>query len=413
MRGLRTTILILISIFLVTCASGTKSNSGSTGFDIIPSVPDKENNIPVQPTSGKTATEYFHDEAIFAGWNLGNTLDAHINGESRETAWGNPRVNQDLMNGVKNAGFDIVRIPITWMGHIGAAPDHHIEELYLRRIAEVVNMANQAGLKAIINLHHDGADTNNWLSIVTARRNKESYQQVTLQFVRVWKQIALYFKNYGDWLMFESFNEIHDGSWGNTAGALIVDQLNIINEWNQLFTNAVRQSGGNNANRYLVIPGYCTNMRHTLGPYFKLPEDSSPGRQILTFHYYDPYQFGIQGTQANWGTEADKKKTDDDFKPFKERFVDQNVPVIIGECGAVLQLYPNNPDREETARQSRREYMQHIYGTAKKYGIVPIYWDNGGITGTGEKFGLFARRTGAFNSPESELLVKAMINAVR
>jgi endoglucanase len=413
MRGLRTIVLLLTSIFLITCASGSRSDSSLSGIDYNPSVPDTENDIAVQPSSGKTAIAFFRDEAILAGWNLGNNLDAHSNGEARETAWGNPRVNQVLMDAVKNAGFDIIRIPITWMGHIGPAPDYHIEELYLKRVAEVASMANQAGLKAIINIHHDGADTNNWLSIFNARRNKEEYQKVTSQFVRVWKQIALYFKNYGDWLMFEPFNEIHDGSWGNTSGAMIVDQLNIINEWNQLFTDIVRKVGGNNTNRYLIIPGYCTNMRHTLGPYFKLPEDSSPGKQIVTFHYYDPYQFGIEGSRANWGSDADKKKTDDDFKPFKEKFIDQNIPVVIGECGAVLQLYPNNPEREETARQSRREYMKHIYGTAKKYGIVPIYWDNGGMAGGGEKFGLFNRRTGALNSPESEILVKAMIDAVK
>ena len=416
MRRLIIAGLFLLSFTLITCTSSQKSDSApDLGLEYVPTTPDKENDIPVQPVSGKTAFEYFKDEKIYAGYNIGNSLDAHSNGEASETSWGNPRINQELMNGIKAAGFDIVRIPVTWIGHFGAAPDYRLNERYLRRVAQVVTMANSAGLKAIINLHHDGAGgvADAWLSINTARRSKEGYQQVTFQFVRTWQQIALYFKNYGDWLMFESFNEIHDGNWGNSSYDILLPQFKIINEWNQYFTDVVRKTGGNNTSRFLIIPGYVTNVRHTLGANFKLPEDSSQGRQVVTFHYYDPYQFGIQGSQSRWGSDSDKQKTDSDFAPFKPKFVDNGIPVIIGECGAVLQLYPSDQAKEETARQSRREYLPHIYGTAKKYGLVPFYWDNGGTTGSGEKFGLFNRREGTPNSPESELLINAMINAVK
>jgi endoglucanase len=189
--------------------------------------------------------------------------------------------------------------------------------------------------------------------------------------------------------------------------------LEIINNWNQIFTDAVRQSGGNNAQRYLVIPGYCTNPQQTLSAKFHLPQDSASGRQVVSFHYYDPYEFGIASTRSEWGSQADKQKTDDDFRPFKAQFVDKNIPVIIGECGAVLQLYPDDKAKEEAAQRSRREYLPHIYGTARKYGIVPVYWDNGGVTGRGEKFGLIDRSTGQPNSGESELLLRSMISAVR
>ncbi|MDR0442504.1 MAG: glycoside hydrolase family 5 protein [Treponema sp.] len=411
---------LIISLMLLTflgCSSAKPSGSNiSVGH--VPSIPDRENNIEPQPVSGKTAADFFRDEKIYSGWNLGNTLDSHAAGEGDETTWGNPRVNQTLMNGIKAAGFDIIRIPVTWMGCYDEDREYRLDEHRLKRIAQVVEMANKAGLKAIINLHHDGAVENaskdiGWLSINKARRSKEGYHEVTFQFLRIWTQIAIYFRNYGDWLMFESFNEIHDGNWGNSMFTLMLPQFDIINEWNQLFTDIVRHTGGNNTNRYLLIPGYVTNPKLTLGQFFKMPKDSSPGRQLVTFHYYDPYQFGIEGSRANWGSDADKATLDGDFAPFKEQFVDKGIPVIIGECGAVLQLYPDNPEREELARKSRLDYFSGVFGTAKKYGLVPVYWDNGATTGKGEKFGLFNRNNGQPNSPDSEALIKAMINAVR
>jgi endoglucanase len=144
-----------------------------------------------------------------------------------------------------------------------------------------------------------------------------------------------------------------------------------------------------------------------------LPNDSASNKQVVTFHDYDPYEFGIEGSRSTWGTSADKQKVEDDFSPFKPRFIDNNIPVIIGECGAVLQLFPNDSARETLARQSRFEYIPHIFATAKKYDLVPIYWDNGAIRGNGEKFGLFDRRTGLPNSQDSGELIKLMINSVK
>jgi endoglucanase len=380
---------------------------------------DAVNDFTPQPMGGKTAFEYFRDENILVGWNLGNTLDSYRNGIGDELIWGNPSVSQTLMDGVKAQGFDLIRIPITWMGHIGPAPEHKIAEARLKRVAEIVEMAHNAGLKVIINLHHDGSTSNEqseegWLSINRARKSKDGYDEVTHKFRRVWEQIALYFKNYGDWLMFEPFNELHDGGWAWSQDFRTNPdpQLEIINNWNQIFTDAVRQSGGNNATRYLVIPGYCTNPQQTLSPKFHLPNDSASFRQVVSFHYYDPYEFGIASTRSEWGSQADKQKTDDDFRPFKAQFIDKNIPVIIGECGAVLQLYADKA-KEEAAQQNRREYLPHIYGTARKYGIVPVYWDNGLNSGGGEKFGLIDRRTGLPNSGESELLLRSMLAAVR
>jgi len=404
-------------------ACSTAPVSQSDFYNYVPKTPDVQSSYALEPMSDKTAFDYLADEGIIVGWNIGNTLDAwDSNGSAEDVNWGNPRINQAIFNGVKEAGFDIVRIPITWMGYIGPAPDYRIRESFLKRVAEVVVYARNADLKVIINLHHDGSTQNSgkdngWLSINTARADEAGYNKVTFQFIRVWKQIAEYFKNYGDWLMFESFNEIHDGGWGWNSESKQRPQYVIINEWNQFFTDTVRGTGSNNASRYLLIPGYVSAPQHTIAGYYVLPVDTVPNRQIVTFHYYNPYEFGIlgdqKGGQSDWGSDEDKRTVDKDFAPFKERFIDKNIPVIIGESGAVRQQYAGETAKEDRARQARLEYVAHVFGKAREYGMIPVYWDNGLFSGRGEKFGLLSRTTGKPNSEESEAVLAAMINAVK
>jgi len=416
-------ILFFIFAFyalLLTACQSSNGGTSETTYNYVPSQPDKVREYPLESVSGKTAFNYFKDEKIYSGWNLGNTLDSFSNRLGNETIWGNPSVNQEIMNGVKKAGFNIIRIPVTWMGYFGIPPDYRISLSRLQRVAEVVDMAHNAGLKVIINIHHDGSTPQEgkdegWLSISKAMKNKSEYEQVTHQFARAWDQIAAYFKNYGDWLMFESMNEIHDGGWGWSYNFQTFPkfQTDIINKWNQLFTDRVRASGGNNTDRYLIIPAYCTQPQQTLAGTFILPKDTTPGKLIVTFHYYDPYEFSIASKRPSWGTDGDKQKVDNDFAPFKKVFIDNDIPVIIGETGAALQLYPNDKGVENQARQSRISYITQVFVTAKKYGLVPIYWDNGVISGDGEKFGLFDRRTGQPSSADNSTLINIMINSVK
>jgi len=406
-------LILFCILLLINCACAPKAAVPEK----IPVASDIVREYPLEQASGKTAFDYFRDEKIAVGWNLGNTLDSHSGGRGSETVWGNPSVNQAIMNGLKDAGFDIIRIPVTWMGYIGPAPDYKISENRLRRVAEVVEMAHNAGLKVIINLHHDGATEApmkeaGWLSISKAAIVQKEYEKITGRFVRVWEQIAAYFKNYGDWLIFESFNELHDGNWGEGSGQFIQSQIEVINKWNQAFINAVRQTGGNNETRFVVIPGLCTKIKHTLADYFILPKDSVPGRQIVTFHYYDPYEFGIKGTRFQWGSDADKNTVAADFAPFKTRFINNHIPVIIGECGAVRQVYLDKA-KEDTAKKSRLDYTAWVFSKAKENGLVPIYWDNGAISGNGEKYGLFDRLTGKPNSTDSSALINIMINSTK
>jgi endoglucanase len=302
-------------------------------------------------------------------------------------------VTQALLNGVKAQGFNIVRIPITWIGHIGSAPNYQIASARLDRVAQVVDYAHNAGLKVIINTHHDdGCDEHGnphpgaWLTLDSAVKSTNAKNQITAQFGKVWTQIAEHFKDYGDWLIFESMNEVQDGSWGWGAALRANPKayLDVINELNQVFTDSVRNTGGNNAQRFLMYPSYASDPYYILpdgrvggqyeevGKFFKLPVDGADAsRQIVTFHYYSPNDFALNGDSPNWGTAAEKTAVDNLFAKFKTHFINKNIPVIIGEIGPINQS-------SETGRNNRLAYITYVYGKAIDNGLIPVCWDDGG-----------------------------------
>jgi endoglucanase len=392
---------------------GDSSSSGGGGSSS--SVVDPRPSSP-ESMSAQTALQYFKSQGINVGINVGNSLDAVNNSIANETAWGNPKVNQAYITGIKNLGFKIIRIPVTWNGHIGAAPDYKIEEAYLRRVAEVVNMAKTAGLKAFINIHHDGnQDLGGWLDIDNVST------AMTEKYVKVWTQIAEYFKNYGDWLMFQGFNEIHkrgNWSWNGTSA-----QYATINDWNQKFTTAVRSTGGNNASRYLLYYGYMISPTIATDDYtnFRLPTDPASGKQIVGFHYYEPVEFSLQTTKPTWEDIPDARKDIASyFKAFKAKFIDNGIPVIIGENGpAAYANYSGNSGYNsanvETAHQNRLSFISYMYGEASKNGIVPIYWENGTYTAAYAEegdFSLINRNNGQPNSTKSREVIERMIYAI-
>jgi len=397
------------------------------GFSIIgcPADDDSGNGDDTQPAdaevmSDKTALQYFTDEGITIGINVGNTLDAvdfwtdPNKPTAVETAWGNVPANQAYFNGLKTLGFKIVRIPVTWMGHIGAAPDYKIEAAYLQRVAEVVNMAHNAGLKAFINIHHDGNHSqgySGWLDITKAA----SDPAITDKYVKVWTQIADYFKNYGDYLMFQGFNELHRGDWDHNGTQA---EYNIINDWNQKFTNAVRGKGGNNAKRYLMYYGYLVSKEIAHSTLFKLPTDAAAGRQIVGFHYYEPGAFSLETKSiAYTGIEGSLAS---DFAAFKTKFVDNDIPVIIGENGpARYANYPGNTGYNAAnvaaAHQNRLTFIDLLYSTARKNGIVPCYWENGSYSEADAAegdFTLINRVNGQANSAASTEVIQRMMTTI-
>lgn len=348
------------------------------------------------------------------GWNLGNQLDAHVDGVANETAWGNQKTTQALFDKLAAAGITSVRIPVTWMGHIGAAPAYEIEKAWMDRVAEVVGYAERAGLKAVINIHHDGADSAHWLDIKNAAVNADVNAEVKAQLNSIWTQIAERFKDKGSFLIFESMNEIHDGGWG--WGANRTDggkQYATLNEWNQVFVDAVRAVGGENGNRYLGIPSYCANPDYAIDGSLKLPADKVPNRLMVSVHYYAPTDYTLEAKFSEWGhtAAADKKDSwgDEDyvqetFGKLKKEFVDKGIPVYIGEMG--------NAHRADSRAESfRKYYLEYICKAAKTYGLIPFYWDNGSTNAGKECSGLFNHATGAYLN-NAEEVVKVMTKAV-
>jgi len=353
--------------------------------------------------SGITAAEYFDEHNIYIGWNLGNGFDAPY-GYGTWTR----EIDKDFLPKVAEAGFSMVRIPITWSAKpIGAAPDYKIDPEIFTELVKVVDWAYEAGLVTIINIHHDG-----WLRL-SSLNTATNQPAIYAQFEKVWEQIADKFKDYGDWLIFEPFNELHNGDWGNN---IITSEQAIINTLNQKFTDKVRASGGKNAERFLVVQPLCAKPNQAMDDGFKIPTDTAKDKQIISMHYYLPEGFALNGNTTSWGTPGDKSNMSANFEKYAAKFTKKGFPLILGESGAT---YQNRTDAtaSATAAASRLVYMDYMCREAKKNGIVPIYWDNGTITANsvGENFGLWDRTDGGDLNvfPEMQAVIDAMINAVQ
>nr|AGS52077.1 glycoside hydrolase family 5 [uncultured bacterium contig00024] len=370
-------LVTIIGLLIFAC------DNGSTGSG------DPRPESPESMTT-KSALQYFYDENVKAGWNLGNTLDAvNVPSAASETAWGNPAATQALINGVKAQGFDIVRIGCTWIGHVGGAPNYTISEARLARVAEVVNMVHNAGMKAIINIHHDGNYTqppNTWgfLKFAEVGRGQANETQVKAQLAAMWTQIANYFKNYGDYLIFETMNEVHSGDWG--SGSSNAD-INRLFDWNQTALNAIRATGGNNATRFVAVPGLGSTepgtviTAHNQGKL--LPNDGTNGtnKLIVSVHFYAPWQYtvadvtGQGGEGRNTITTAELNNIDTEAGHIKSTFIDNGIAVYYGEWGAPTNV---RSSMSATIKSTHTDYIGRVAKAARANGIIPIIWDDGG-----------------------------------
>jgi len=383
-------------------ASGAAGAAATAGTGAAPDL-DDSSQVPSVPDSDFSRTATQLTASLSIGWNAGNSLDA----PEGETAWGNPALTPQLFQAVADQGFKVVRIPVTWSMHTGSAPDFDIEPAWLSRVTEVVQMALDRDLYAIINLHHDGADGYDgveWLSLNDASGaiSADNNMRVEARFVALWKQIAGHFADRGERLIFESMNEIHDG-----YGEPKPEYYEIINHLNQVFVDTVRASGGHNDKRYLLVPGYNTNIDYTLAG-FKAPTDPTPQHLLLSIHYYDPWDFAGEGKTATWGAASpsnDGWGQEDyvrkQFDQLQAKFVQQGIPVIIGEYGAV---------RATGDQKYRRYYMEYVTKAAVERGLLPVYWDNGGEGAGKDGFGLFSRSSGAVLDAD---IIKVMMHAAQ
>ena len=326
------------------------------------------------------------------GINLGNTFEA--NGDwikeygdgtpkSYYTAWGSPEVNYEMISGLYDEGFRVLRLPVHWFNLM--SEDYKISREYMEEVKMVVDDALDVGFYVILNIHHDGRNLfkNFPTDKVNSMRN----------YLKRWFQIAEKVKNYDDYLIFESLNEeacwdsIYN-RWGpeeeKIKGQKIALALN--SEINQQFVRLIRNSGGNNNKRHLLLAGYCTNIEDTINPLFKLPYDPV-NRFAISIHYYIPVTFTILTEDADWGkarsewgTKEDYSELDNNLDLIKERFMDNGVPVIIGEYGVT------NVNKK---LESVHDYLYAVCRVIYDRHMVPVLWDGPG--------GLYNRTSNEFD----------------
>lgn len=368
---------------------------------------------PFSVQAAKKDTTSFEDlnqsqivEAMGPGWNLGNQLESVTDNVPEETNWGNPVITEKLIQSVKAAGFKSIRIPVSYFAKIDDDKDYTIDSKWLDRVQEVVDYCIKNDLYAVINIHGDGYNTidGSWLLC-----NGKNQTEIKKKYKKVWKQIAERFKNYDEHLLFESMNEEFDGSYSEPNK----EYYQNINDYNQIFVDTVRKTGDNNTKRWLIIPGWNTNIDYTAGDYgFKLPTDQYRDKSIdkeeqrimISVHYYSPWDFcgGENGVITQRGNEADdpsKTSTTCDetymknqLNLMKTTFADKGYPVFIGEYGSI----------GKTSYDSENEYYRAYFARklcqlSRKNGCIPMYWDNGynGVHG----FGLFDRTTCEVTQP--------------
>lgn len=352
-------------------------------------------------------------DAIKLGWNMGNHMDAISNGVSGETVWGNPLCTQATMDGLKAAGFSAVRICTTWEGHIGGAPLYKIDETWFSRVATIVDYAEKAGLVAILNTHHD---ENYWQDISKAYPNPAKNEQVKDQLFNFWIQVANRFKDKGEWLILESFNEIQDGGWGwsDAFKSNPKAQYDVLNEWNQVFVDAVRSTGGNNATRWLGIPGYAANPGFTMKG-LVLPKDyTTENRLMVAMHDYDPYNYTLRDPLVRrFGHTAERSlRCDNDdeaglrntFDQIKAAYIDKGIPAYLGEMGC------SRHEKEDLPYQ--KYYMEYFCKAAADHLLPMLVWDNG-ARGTGpERHPYIDHGTGQIVDDTARELIQVMLKGV-
>lgn len=358
---------------------------------------------------------------IVTGWNMGNTMES--NGAD-ETSWGNPMTTRATVDALHEQGFNAIRIPVRWTPR--ADDELNVSPAWMSRVKEVVDYAYTQGMYVILNSHHD-----TFYDRIVPGTLSETKESVLQRFSHLWTQIAETFKEYDEHLLFAGTNEVIYIS----QGAEVWDEptneelFTYMNELNQTFVNAVRATSGNNAWRTLVVQPWSANPDFALRHFVK-PDDTVEGRLMLEFHYYRPWNFCQQsgddaqgGNMYYWGrpyahlpyatdTEAEVTSL---FDQLKYRFVDQGLPVVMGEYGAVMHRKTEG-NRSlginfTQSEASRAYYLEFVVRQAKEHGFAAFFWDNNCIGTEGENFGLLNRLQGM--TPYSPDAVEAIMRGAR
>lgn len=311
---------------------------------------------------------------MYAGWNIGNTLEAM----GGETAWGNPKVTALFVQKIKELGFNAIRIPCAWDQYIENPADYKLQDSWLERVNEVVGYCVANDMYVIVNIHWDGG----WLenNCTPDKQEENNKKQKAL-----WTQIANKLNHYDEHLLFAGCNE---------PNADTAEKMAVLASYEQTFVDAVRATGGNNAVRNLIVQGPNTDIDMTNNLFGNMPTDIVSNRLMMEIHYYNPWTFCGLEQDETWGKMAyfwgdhkvegsDRNATSGDvtemkslFAKMKTKFVDKGIPVILGEYGAITH-HTALGEYQEAHDKSRNQYDETVTREAKNHGLVPFYWDTG------------------------------------
>lgn len=322
------------------------------------------------------------------GINLGNTLEACDNNVgiktnaplSYETYWGQPKTTQAMIDGMKAAGFDTIRIPVAWMTnatHLYEG-DYTIDADYMDRVEEVVRYARKAGMYVIVNDHWDGG----WYGMFGSE-SAETRALAMEAYKGMWQQIAERFRDYSDYLIFESANEELGGRFDENSPLYCSDSVvtyltdderyALTNEINQTFVDVVRATGGNNATRLLLIAGYSTNIDQTCDDRFQMPKGTADSKLMVSVHYYDPWSYCGASSAASatkWGTVSDYEYMDQQLAKMT-KFTEAGYGVVIGEYGAL--------PCSDGLKDNTLAYHTAFLDACTKYDLTNCLWDCSGL----------------------------------
>ena len=327
---------------------------------------------------------------MYPAWNLGNTMEATGSGLGAETSWQKTKTSQALIDYVKSLGFRSVRIPCSWYIHCPnrTSGDYTINASWMARVKEIVTYCINAGLFVELNDHWDSG----WLeelgftsstSAYTSVVDDEDYINGKIEILKnIWTQIATEMKDFDHHLIFAGLNEPFQNY--NLFNGRAESLTPILLKYNQAFVDAVRATGGNNANRVLAVQGPATNIDNTVN-YFKMPTDAVQNKLMVEVHYYDPYNFCLNegtGYASVWNSENTLKNT---FEKMRKKFSDNDIPVIIGEYAANWRAV-NNQEKHDA---SIKAFYKAVSKWGPANGMIPFAWDTNypatgrGTSGTG------------------------------
>ena len=349
----------------------------------------------------ETANEAVKNMGV--GWNLGNTLDANSQtitditnvgywGQqdlSSETCWGQPYTKPELLKMMKEAGFGAIRVPVTWYNHMDK--DGKVDAAWMKRVHEVVDYVINQGMYCIVNVHHDtGADSYDNSGKLTGyhwiKANEENFEANQTRYEYLWTQIAEEFKDYGQLLLFESYNEMLDklNSWcfasfnssSKYDAAVATSAYNAINKYAQSFVNTVRATGGNNAQRNLVVNTYAaccgsgTWNDHLKDPLSQLtipddPSDATKSRLIVQVHDYPNIEGGIANV---------KKEIDDMVAAWNTNIISKGIPMILGEWGSSNVDKGDGKTDYDVRKDVLFEFVDYMVQKCKENNVATFYW---------------------------------------